>query len=168
MEFVIGLLWFIALATVMVFGIWRIEVNTRRIEENTALLVRVEELFGKEFPANRDAMPPPKPQFEVVSATRAPIEDAEITRIPRRPQCDTLVEGSEPPLPRDTTPNAQMHVSSLDEELDDDDEHRPTTVLPRCGKCGSVNYQPVGGLFKCSACGKIGHLTFPGLERKVA
>ena len=46
MEFVIGLLWFIALATVMVFGIWRIEVNTRRIEENTALL-RLQLMVGR-------------------------------------------------------------------------------------------------------------------------
>lgn len=164
MELFVGLLWFIAFSAIMIFGIWRMEVNTRVIDENTETLVRLEKLFAAQSVGDREAILP-KPHSEIVTASSAPqLQDAEIVRIPR-PKYDTLLEGSEPPPPRDTTPDEP----SADASLDDEDEFRPTTVLPRCGKCGSVNFTPTSGLFKCNHCGKIGHLTFPGLEdRKVA
>lgn len=158
MDLFLAFMWFVALATIMLFGIWRLEVNTRALAETTDLLIRVERFFVEQSLGDRPASPP-KP-LEVLAVKPEPAADAELRRIPR-PSFNTLVEGSEP---RDTTPN--INEASFND--DDDDEHRPTTVLPRCGVCGAVNYQPVGGLFRCSACGKVGHLSFPGLERKVA
>lgn len=160
MVFLVTTLWFVAFSSLTIIAIWRLEVNSRTIRENTRVLLR---FVPPDSSEERKAIVPPSPSpIENAAVIPRELPDAEIQAIPRRPQSDTLISGSEPP-PRDTTPDAPAAADLLD-----DDEDHPTTVLPRCGQCGSVDYAPTGGLFKCKACGKVGHLRFPGLHRKVA
>lgn len=163
MFWVVLALLFMAFSGLLIITALRIEANSHLMQENTRVLLRVEELFTPKSSEERIAIVPPNPPE---------LLDAEMQAIPRRPQCDTLISGSEPPPPRDTTLDVPKVDESVEpartnETIDDDDgddEHRPTTVLPRCAKCGSVNFLPTG-----QSCGKTGYLTFPGLEqRKVA
>lgn len=168
MVFIVTTLWFLAFSALTVIAIWRLEVNSRTIRENTRVLSRFAPPDSSE---ERKAIVPPSPTpIENAAVIPRELPDAEIQAIPRRPQSDTLISGSEPP--RDTTPDAPKADESVQApkaaDLLDDDEDHPTTVLPRCGKCGSVDYAATGGLFQCKSCGKIGYLSFPGLHRKVA
>jgi hypothetical protein len=159
MVFIITTLWFVAFSALTIIAIWRLEVNSRTIRENSRILERFAPESSKE---DRKAIVPPSPSENVSATSPHELRDAEIQAIPRRPQCDTLISGSEPPPSRDTTP----HTPAA--ELLDNDEDCPTTVLPRCGECGSVDYVPSGGLFQCKVCGNVGHLRFPGQHQKVA
>lgn len=164
---VFGLL-FVAFAGLLIITALRIEANSRVLQENTRVLQRFAPPDSSE---ERKAIVPPNP-IENAATIPRDLPDAEMQAIPRRPQSDTLISGSEAPPPRDTTPDASMALESVDApkatDLLDDDGEQPTTVLPRCGKCGSVDYAPTGGLFQCKSCGKVGYLRFPGLHRKVA
>jgi hypothetical protein len=158
---VFGLL-FVAFSGLMLITALRIEANSLIMQENTRVLLRVEQKLAPE--STKEPVIPSKPAPDVIAVSAPiPTTDAEIQAILRRPNHDTLVQGTEPP--RDTVPN-EMTAAEM---IDDDDDRRPTTIVPRCAQCGSVNYVPTGGLFTCQSCKKTGYLTFHGLEqRKVA